>query len=219
MINSWLTYLFVLSLVFFTSCGSAEYAPDKSFAKEDEVAKVDYMEEAATETAEAEEYFEEMKESVEEITEGIEAILDYEQEVVLEERAIQKVQDLFDYVGIMSNTEYDMELRRNSMKMAVDLFESKASLIAPSLTHTDDTLRVRSVLKDVLKGKINVENIEVVRVGMNRELNEEVISCSLKLNEEEVVLWFYVNMEFETKQFGNTSQEVWSVYLGDVKEY
>lgn len=217
--NNWITYLFVIGLAFLCSCGVADESLE-GMTKESVMAEDAYEEgenavyaEAATEEMVKEADYEHSKGVVKE---ELNAVIPTEQLVALQGRAEQKVKELFEYVTIMSNDGYDIEMRKNAKKMAINLFDEKAKLYAPSITGGEDSVAVKSILKDVLKGKIKLNEINIEAIGVE---DGETVYCKLIANNVDFSLVFKVNMEFEIKQFGNERLEVWSVYLGDVKEY
>jgi len=99
--------------------------------------------------------------------------------------------------------------------MAIDLFGNNANLYAPTLTGNEDSVAVKVILKDILKGKVPLENISIEDINV---ADAETVYCKLIANNVGFRLIFTVNMEFEIKQFGDESLEVWTVYLGSVKE-
>ena len=48
-----------------------------------------------------------------------------EQLLVFKQRAIQKLNDLGDYISVVSNTEYDRSLRKHAMNQALELFDDE----------------------------------------------------------------------------------------------
>jgi len=221
--KNWLTYLFVISLALLWSCGAADTSSEEvkgdSVSSEDSYAEgenevyAEATEEAATEEVmEGEESYENAKEVVEEESY---TIITTDQLVALQGRAEQKVKELFEYITIMSNDKYDMEMRKNAKKMAVNLFDNNSRIYAPSITGTEDSVAVKNVLKDILKQKIKLEVISIEDIDV---ADDETVYCKLIANNVGFRLFFKLNMEFENKQFGDESIEVWSVYFGNVKE-
>ena len=219
------TYLIIISLTVFWSCSAPDtssnekgensaLAEDGSGDSENAVYAEAY-EEAATEEMEVEEGYEYSKDVSEE--ESYVAITT-DQLAALQGRADQKVNELFEYITIMSNVEYDLELRQNAQKMAINLFNEEARIYAPSITDDQEPLMVSDVLKDILDERTKLTGMSVSSVEVIKEDGEDYVYCELLVSGDVIKLLFDVSMEYETKQFGYESQQVWTVYLRDIEE-
>jgi hypothetical protein len=218
---NWLTYLYIICLALFSSCGSADVSDvtmqEKSeeyidsYAEGEKAAYAEVTEEAAEEEM-VEKDVEYSKNNSDDATYPI---ITTDQLIALQERSVQKVTELFEYITIMANEEYDIEMRKNAKKMAINLFDDNARIYSPSITGLQDSVVVKMVLKDILKGKYPLELVSVEDVDV---ADDGTIYCKLIANNIGFELLVNVRIEFETKHFGNETLEVWSANLGDIVE-
>ena len=151
-----------------------------------------------------------------------------------ENRAGQKIQDFGDYQSLISNKEYDQQLRKQAIQMLENLFVSKSAKIekpGKELLNTPSA-NLKEYSKALLESaylKIEIKIADIVWVSP-LELNEKgeyegiisftqnnfyfkdkiQIKSSIHKRKAQIVL---VKTE---KDFGNQKEQVWNVYLGHI---
>ena len=211
--KNWLKYCVFAISAFLVACDAQEMDESYDSMSKEEAAT---EEKAVYEEVEVSDSYHDDENYVEDSV-GLlepEAIIEPEIAKVLEERASQKVKELFDYMLIASNPEYDTEMRRKAMKMAITLFEDGARVNSLTFTGKEGAIKVKSILKMIFNGKISIKDIQITSINVN-----DKIQCEMVLNtDQNIFLTIDFTMKKEAKQFGNTTQEVWAVYLGDIIE-
>lgn len=152
-----------------------------------------------------------------------------------EGRAIQKVEELAEYIEIISDKEYDLKLREHAVTLALKLFKDDEIKISNSdmLLSSLSILGLNEYLNAVLKngyGKIVVEISDREYVENLSQSKSDAYSGKLLFNQTN---YYYKNKELQKKktenkevdiilvktdkQFGKKTKSVWNVYLGDIR--
>jgi len=152
-----------------------------------------------------------------------------------EGRAVQKTKDLAGYLEIISNNEYDLTLRKYALSMAVKLFYNNTITIG-NTDYNISSLKIID-LKNYLDLFLNTNYTKIVVEISNCEFNENLRSDKsdsytgkLKFNQTNE---YYDNKTISgknteikevdiilvktTKDFGKKSQNVWNVFLGEIR--
>jgi hypothetical protein len=146
-----------------------------------------------------------------------------------EQRAIQKLQDLKDYIEILSDPQIDTVFKNQASEMAGDLFSSKDNNIAfPLIENSDiEPLKIDSffiTLKNSAYGKLTLEihNTSVInkieKLG-NSEYNGAIQFRLFVLTGQKTYkmdMRCKIIVKKVKKEFGKESKQVWEVFLGDI---
>jgi hypothetical protein len=152
-----------------------------------------------------------------------------------EGRAIQKLEELAGYIEIISNKEYDLTFREHALSMAKKMFYGEDIKISnsdknlSSLTQMDLNDYLNTILKTgyakivvEISNKEYLENLSqnksdaysgrIFFSQTNSYYNQkEIQNKTTEKKEVEIIL---IKTE---KNFGKRSQNVWNVYLGNIK--
>jgi hypothetical protein len=152
-----------------------------------------------------------------------------------EQRAVQKLRDLADYIGLAGSASYDGQLRKQAGGMAVDLFlnESQTFVMflpdcrAPGMGPIGEYLRLLAASKQYETLVTKVGQISLLAPGMETEegtyagrlgfvmnvdfRNNEISKCDRSFTGEIDFILLRVK-----KKFGNKEKLVWETKLGGV---
>lgn len=134
-----------------------------------------------------------------------------------ETRAIQKVKDFYNYLNIICNPQYDIQLRNAAKSQALDMFYSKESTV--------DGVKLESVLDSCVKsGKqatwqiLQASTEKVLILNKDHSGYDGSISFNLVVNsgaftDKEVSIVLCK----KAKKFGSDTKMVWTVLLNEIK--
>lgn len=138
--------------------------------------------------------------------------------IAFEDRAKQKLTDLYGLLEIVADGKYEMKLRQDAKKQAVELFSSRDSKIygisintlLDSLLKTNQASGIEisppQVIENFRKEKaLNIYSGTLsISLKYQNEKNKKVVSASILLIKTE-------------KLFGTEKKQVWTVYLSEIK--
>ena len=146
-----------------------------------------------------------------------------------EVRAIQKLQDVVDLIGILSNDTNDMAFRIQAKTMLLENFDDTTNTISfpiPDSKPLQTTVSqfADSLLADqypTLKLKIRDSYIKEPLSVLNESEYTGTIFFVLEISENNKNLYpkdmiSRILLKKKTKDFGGTPTEVWEVFLGDM---
>jgi hypothetical protein len=156
-----------------------------------------------------------------------------EQLVVFQQRGAEKLADFINYVEIISNKQYDKQLRQEVRKQIIDLFESDQALVAIPLTGIKESKPVSKFLDEIYKGgydSIKVKTDSVVLSTLVRvdslPVYKGVISGKVKIQAYRNKKMEFDDMQIQQartivrkveKDFGGEKRSVWEVMLGEIE--
>lgn len=153
---------------------------------------------------------------------------------LFQQRAQQKLADFIDYVGIISNKKYDVELRLAAMEQIEQLFIDSSVQIEVGLTEAEQKARpLNAFIEEVYGSKYDSVSIKAlsVKTGLP-ELKKQMtyrgtITADASIErykDGEAIFNTLGTYKAETiirkvqKQFGSDSSTVWTVTLGEIKQ-
>jgi len=150
-------------------------------------------------------------------------------------RAIEKLQDLSDYLEVISNTEYERSMRKQMMEQALALFTTKDAIVEMDASPLDQA-RAHTIRR-LLKGTLNHE-YGLVKIGLSdivfidgfvrtadgnyrgvidyTQSVARVIADEISVDETKGKRATVIVMKVE-KDFGGTSEMVWEVLIEEIK--
>ena len=142
------------------------------------------------------------------------------QVLIFQQRAIQKLQDFYDFLGIVSNPVYEKHMREDAKAQAKQMFYQADCTVDGKLakTYIDSCfgLKTRLALKVV-----NVKVKDTMKMQANvldNEYYQGVITFNLSSGTETTTTkTAYVVLARSNKQFGAAKKEVWTVFICDIK--
>jgi hypothetical protein len=137
-----------------------------------------------------------------------------------QQRGIQKVQDLYNYLSIVSNPEYDKRLREEATKQAKQLFYGSNCSINGKIAmdYIDSCL----ALKKKVEWKpvdITIKEAMILKQDV-RDSSYYEGSLTFKVSNDSAPLAekrAYIILAKEEKQFGSEKKYVWTVYIGRIE--
>ena len=229
---TYLLYLLLLGIaLYFSACAPNESKYEKAADVEAEVMVEEMM--SAVEEALEEVELKENANSME-LT-FVASNLTREELDVFENRALQKVADVGDYIAVISNKEYDRAMREHTMDQALELFTDNKSVVEMSGFGNEFTpvLSIDRFLNGALNneyGEVNIESFDLRFSGqlerdekgtyvgtiiysqvVNRVLEDDISVSKSEDNEASVIV------QKVRKDFGDTYEMVWEVLIDEIK--
>lgn len=147
-----------------------------------------------------------------------------------EQRAVQKLKDVSDYIGILSNSSLDLSFRKQARRMMLEGFINPhtevffSTLPDNQLVNFTITQFADSLLANRYSNlKIEVENPQITQPlrFQKEQIYVGRIAFDLKITQGNQTLTLQpmkatVYLLKREKSFGAYSTEVWEVFLGDV---
>lgn len=151
-----------------------------------------------------------------------------------EHRAKQKIKDFVDYVNLIANQDYDLELRKHAAEMTKDLFANQQVMVK---THWLSGNRLKGYkLKDFIRTVETLEatelSITLTDIKLTKALNpiekeyrgsflaQQTLSLKNKGKTQKVSSYKDVEIEIVLKQvskkFGDQEQKIWELFLGNI---
>jgi hypothetical protein len=134
-----------------------------------------------------------------------------------EERGVQKLNDFYNYLTIISNPAYDIKMREEAKNQAKQLFYGSDCSV-DGITYSDfidscfnlkgavDWKAEGVIISERMKTKADAKDTVVIYAGelSFKELVDSKVSGSKRAG---------IILSMTVKQFGNTQREIWTVYL------
>lgn len=153
---------------------------------------------------------------------------------VFQQRARQKLQDFINYMEIISNKSYDLELRLIASKQIEDLFAVSTVFVSISIAKEPknkktvsqflneiylsdyDSIKVKTDSVVISKPEKSTESIKYIgevtaKVNIDGYKNGEVIFNSIAIQKAETII------TKTQKQFGDETKMVWTASIGELK--
>ena len=145
-------------------------------------------------------------------------------------RAEQKLNDFIEIISLVSDPETPTELRKDIINAAPDLFLDKNTKVQWHYFKNgqDISLPFMKFLHKVMHENIKIKTI-IKNIENNRPNNCPAPQCKWQLffqleqkdyhgntNKTDAVM--DVILKLETKKFGSTEKEIWTVFLGELKD-
>ena len=148
-----------------------------------------------------------------------------------EKRAVQKLEDISDYINIYADTSLSVQFRAQANQMILDNFLEKMELqiFYENLELQEDTLNTTLYhSKNGHSFKIEIGSIEItnhflkksdlsysgeIQFNLRMEVSNTLGAIEIKDSQYSVKMLAIKS----TKNFGNETEEVWEVYLADSK--
>jgi len=129
-----------------------------------------------------------------------------------EVRAEQKVKDFYNYVSIISDSKYDIKLRMDAKKQALDLFSSESCTInkKPVDQYLDSCLNLKQAIT------LQVSNVTVKKKLDMPDGDPEYdgyLECTVSGTTKSV----YIHLYKKAKQFGSSQEMIWTVFICDIE--
>ena len=156
-----------------------------------------------------------------------------EQLVVFQQRGAEKLADFINYVEIISNKQYDKQLRQEIRKQIIDLFESDQTLVAVPLTAIKESKPVSKFLDEIYKGGYDSIKVKTDSVILSTLVRTDTLPTYKGVISGKVSIQTYRNnkmehssLEFQEaktivrkveKDFGGEKRSVWEVMLGEIE--
>ena len=159
--------------------------------------------------------------------------LERENLAIYEEQAVLKLQDVLDYIEIISSSQYNLELRKAAMEAALSNFDANASLSCNWLSNATSIEPQKCVpqrlLSDLLKQapyelKVGSRKVKIQQKlhPLSRETYQGELAYYQQIQikkkgatqfkkEKEVLVRIKFLLKRVTKQFGRTNETVWEV--------
>lgn len=143
------------------------------------------------------------------------ATLSSESLEAFEKRALEKVEEFYQYLSVVLNKQYDAKIRVQARKQALELFSDKTTRIYG--------MEVGKFLDSCLAGKL-ISPSEVSNKKLEKKFGEsadwgfsysaQVSFATLpdKSRRSAVII-----LKKTEKQFGSGSKVIWNVFLGEIK--
>jgi hypothetical protein len=136
--------------------------------------------------------------------------------IAFEERAAQKVNEFADYLRLMADTSYDLELRENAYGLALDQFEEGSRV-----SSEDVEMPVHLFLQYVLTSDTSYGDYAITDIQIDTMLTiakrNGVLTCTIVgLEGGSARCSIRFSLSRTRKLFGKKEQEVWGVYLGNI---
>jgi hypothetical protein len=153
------------------------------------------------------------------IVSGNSESLDDGQITQLQQKAIQKLQDFYDYISLLSNRAYEKQMREDARKQAKQLFYGSDCSVNGKIAMTfidscftaKDRIQWKAInikVKEKMKAKSDV---------LDSEYYEGVLSFTLSSGKDTTEKYAYVMFAKSGKPSGITGKEAWAVYICDIR--
>jgi len=150
-------------------------------------------------------------------------------EEALKDRAIQKLEDYCESIGLISDADYPDNFRHHATTLTKELFFTDAVLAAPFCSLTDTLVTVNqyvldladnSIKTEVALGQVRFEG-EFVQDGDQKKRGKifffPLIHCSGNKISQPIKLWEANVIAIQyNKKFGSETDQVWQVLLGKI---
>ena len=129
-------------------------------------------------------------------------------------KSISKVEDLYSYLNIIGNTDFESDIRNHTATLVKNLFVEEATIT--SILSSEKDLLVEEFLEILLKSKKKIQfkitdiQLESNTIHYALSVTEGTKNSTTK-NTRQTIQW-----EYKTKLFGNKSREVLSSNLGSI---
>ena len=136
-----------------------------------------------------------------------------------ESRAIQKLEDFYELLGIVGDPSYDSAFRRQAVSLALDLFNREEAILSKEGKNTMTTLTqyLEGVFKTRPAFKYGVKNISLSSPFLQESEDRYQAELSYHLDQEEDTLKMNVVLVKKPKLFGQEKRYVWEVLLAGIK--
>lgn len=153
---------------------------------------------------------------------------------LFERQAQQKVQDLFDYLSLLTDDSLDQELREYAHEQVLELFHDHTAKVPGLAIATFSADHLPEYL-NLLQQNSRKEHIkitwEVISLRQNQSFTPEnlIYTGQIQANVrveirdknhqpqmEEIEVLIDINLSFKTKSFGKDQLRVWEVFLGEI---
>lgn len=133
-----------------------------------------------------------------------------------EVRAEQKVKDFYNYVAIVSDAKYDIKLRQDARKQALDIFSSgTCTMDNESITAFLDSCMNMKQAISVQLGDVKVKQNLTLQSG-NKEYNG-TLECTVTNAGISKTKIISVSLYKKAKQFGSEQEMVWTVFICNIE--
>lgn len=133
-----------------------------------------------------------------------------------EERAKQKIKDFYNYIAIASNPKYDTKMRQEAERQALDIFSTGNCNVwgIPVKKFLDSCLGMTQAYNwqayDVkVKDKFTKQNGDKEYTG--------TLTCTISNGDKTVEKEVSITLVRKEKQFGSSSEMVWTVTICDIQ--
>jgi hypothetical protein len=143
-----------------------------------------------------------------------------EQVSAFEKRALEKVEDLVDYLNIISDEKYDKGLRENTLNLSLELFDSNMHTIQNAqLSNKSRTITVHQYLEEIYKGTLRFAQLKSVKVTQNTRFklqSDNRYTSSISVTENEFLFNVELILKKNLKEIGENEFDIWEVKLGNI---
>jgi hypothetical protein len=148
-----------------------------------------------------------------------------------EERAIQKLNDLADYLNIYADTSLSKEFRLQAKQMLLESFNSAMDLQAyfKNINLSEDSLNA-IIYYSENEGSFDTQiNSIVIKENLQKRISSSYVgelsfsqkvyssTFSKKVNSNSFILNGKMHVIKTEKEFGNETQDVWEVSIGEIR--
>lgn len=139
-----------------------------------------------------------------------------------EAKSIQKLQDFFDYLKIISDPEVSADLRNHSYNLALDLFVNDTVTVTDSLLQNGTPIPIQKYLSSILvkKNKVTPLVYEVIvaepLVVDSSETCNGKLNAKFSLRNQQLNKTIAIHLIEVNKTFGETNQKTIEVKLGNI---
>jgi len=133
-------------------------------------------------------------------------------------KSISKVEDLYSYLNIIGNTDFEIDIRNHTATLVKKIFVEEATVSMVLITEekpflVNDFLEILLKSKEKVQFKITDIQLESNTIHYALSVTEGTKNSTSK-NTKQTIQWAY-----KTKLFGNKSREVLSSTLGSIDMY
>ncbi|MBC7865235.1 MAG: hypothetical protein IAF38_19830 [Bacteroidia bacterium] len=132
-----------------------------------------------------------------------------------ETRAVQKVEEFYDFLSVITDKKIDLKMREQAKKQAAELFSDK--------TCTVYGVPVEKFLDSCLSGKLN-PSTEIKEKKLSRFFSDNNAendsyegAVSFSTVADKTKRTSVINLQRKEKQFGKEIKVIWSVFICEIK--
>lgn len=131
-------------------------------------------------------------------------------------KSTAKVDDLYNYLNIVGNTNFDNDIRTHTASLVKDLFVDKATLSRDILSSREAPILIDVFLETLINSK---EKIEFIISNINLDSNILNYVLTLKTGTktiDTIEITQTIHWAYKTKQFGKHSKDVLVSSFGSI---
>jgi hypothetical protein len=150
-----------------------------------------------------------------------------------EQRAVQKLEDLADYLKILSDTTVDIAFKEQARDMALKLFISPDNKMNIRIDNNENSVQTAGTLfKSIETGSYGLYSFDIINASVNQKLEPsgdfeykgsiffKLLIFKPKAGTSSIQNPYNMQCEIKVKkvqkEFGSESKLVWEVYLGNI---